>query len=87
MSVKNYERKKDTNTNTDTIKNMNNSQYLDCGGGEIWNIRISNIERKLQNKDKIANTDTRKYNYKQKQKIQIQKINHSQYIDCGGGDI
>ena len=67
MSVKNYERKKDTNTNTDTIKNMNNSQYLDCGGGEIWNIRISNIERKLQNKDKIANTDTRKYNYKEKQ--------------------
>ena len=38
MSVKNYERKiqiKDINTNTDTIKNMNNSQYLDCGGGEI----------------------------------------------------
>ena len=45
------------------------------------------IERKLQKKDKIANTDTRKYNYKQKQKVQIQKINYSQYLDCGGGDI
>ena len=65
-------KKKDTNT--DTIKNMNNSQYLDCGGGEIWNIRINiylNIERKLQIKDKFANTDTRKYNYKQKQNHSI----------------
>ena len=32
------------------------------------------LKENYKKKDKIANTDTRKYNYKQKQKIQIQKI-------------